>query len=139
MTLVSGELQDSINRVRMLPLSALFNLFPRLLRDIARQEGKEIELVVEGGQAQLDKKIIEELKDPLTHLLRNALDHGIEKPEDRLRAGKRPAGRLRLSATQKATQRRHRHRGRRRRHRPGARPRAGAAPRLRDRGRAAAR
>lgn len=103
MTLVSGELQDSINRVRMLPLSALFNLFPRLLRDIARQEGKEIELVVEGGHAQLDKKIIEDLKDPLTHLLRNALDHGIEKPEDRRRAGKRPAGRLRLSATQKAS------------------------------------
>ena len=103
MTLVSGELQDSINRVRMLPLSALFNLFPRLLRDIARQEGKELELVIEGGQAQLDKKIIEELKDPLTHLLRNALDHGIEKPEERRRAGKRPAGRLRLAATQKAS------------------------------------
>jgi two-component system chemotaxis sensor kinase CheA len=103
MTLVSGELQDSINRVRMLPLSALFNLFPRLLRDIARQEGKEIELIVEGGQAQLDKKIIEELKDPLTHLLRNALDHGVETPEVRLRAGKRPAGRLTLTAQQKAS------------------------------------
>jgi len=103
MTLVSGELQDSINRVRMVPLSALFNLFPRLLRDIARQEGKEIEFVIEGGQAQLDKKIIEELKDPLTHLLRNALDHGIEKPEDRRLAGKRPAGSLRLSAAQKAS------------------------------------
>ena len=103
MTLVSGELQDSINRVRMVPLSALFNLFPRLLRDIARQEGKEIEFVIEGGQAQLDKKIIEELKDPLTHLLRNALDHGIEKPEARRLAGKRPAGSLRLSAAQKAS------------------------------------
>ncbi len=103
MTLVSGELQESINRVRMLPLSALFNLFPRLLRDMARQEGKEIEFVIEGGQAQLDKKIIEELKDPLTHLLRNALDHGIEKPGDRQRAGKRHAGRLRLSATQKSS------------------------------------
>lgn len=102
-TLVSGELQDSINRVRMMPLSALFNLFPRLLRDIARQEGKEIELVIEGGQAQLDKKIIEALKDPLTHMLRNALDHGIEKPEDRRLAGKSPAGTLRLSATQKAS------------------------------------
>lgn len=103
MTLVTGELQDSINRVRMLPLSALFNLFPRLMRDIARQEGKDIEFVIEGGHAQLDKKIIEELKDPLTHLLRNSLDHGIEKPEDRQRAGKRPAGCLRLSATQKAS------------------------------------
>jgi len=103
MTLVSGELQDSINRVRMLPLSALFNLFPRLLRDIARQEGKEVELQIEGAQAQLDKKIIEELKDPLTHLLRNALDHGIEKPEVRLSAGKRPVGHLKLSATQKAS------------------------------------
>jgi len=103
MTMVSGELQDSINRVRMLPLSALFNLFPRLMRDIARQECKEIELVIEGGQAQLDKKIIEELKDPLTHLLRNSLDHGIEKPEARRLAGKPPAGRVRLSATQKAS------------------------------------
>jgi two-component system chemotaxis sensor kinase CheA len=103
MTLVSGELQESINRVRMMPISALFNLFPRLLRDIARQEGKEVELIVEGGHAQLDKKIIEELKDPLTHLLRNALDHGIEKPEERAAAGKRPAGRLRLAATQKAS------------------------------------
>lgn len=103
MSLVSGELQDSINRVRMLPLAALFNLFPRLLRDIARQEGKEIELVVAGGQTHLDKKIIEELKDPLTHLLRNALDHGIEKPEERLRAGKPRAGSLRLAATQKSS------------------------------------
>ncbi len=103
MTLVSGDLQESINRVRMLPLSALFNLFPRLLRDIARQEGKEVDLVLEGGQTQLDKKIIEELKDPLTHLLRNAVDHGIEKPERRARAGKRPAGRLRLAASQKAS------------------------------------
>ncbi len=103
MSLVSSELQESINRVRMMPLSALFNLFPRLLRDIARQEGKDVELVIEGGHAQLDKKIIEELKDPLTHLLRNALDHGIESRDERLRAGKRPAGRLRLSATQKAS------------------------------------
>jgi two-component system chemotaxis sensor kinase CheA len=103
MTLVSGDLQESINRVRMMPLSALFNLFPRLLRDIARQEGKEIELLVEGGQTQLDKKIIEELKDPLTHLLRNALDHGIERPAERLRSGKRGAGRLKLSAVQKSS------------------------------------
>jgi two-component system chemotaxis sensor kinase CheA len=103
MTLVSGELQESINRVRMLPLSALFNLFPRLLRDIARQEGKEVELVIEGGQAQLDKKIIEELKDPLTHLLRNALDHGIESPDERQRAGKRAAGLLRVAAAQRAS------------------------------------
>jgi two-component system chemotaxis sensor kinase CheA len=103
LTLVSSELQDSINRVRMLPLSALFNLFPRLLRDIARQEGKDVELVIEGGQAHLDKKIIEELKDPLMHLMRNALDHGIETPEVRLRQGKPATGHLRLTAAQKAS------------------------------------
>ncbi|HWR97945.1 MAG TPA: chemotaxis protein CheA, partial [Candidatus Methanoperedens sp.] len=103
MTLASGELQESINRVRMLPLSSLFNLFPRLLRDVALQEGKEVELVVAGGEVQLDKKVIEQLKDPLTHLLRNALDHGIEKTEERVRAGKPPAGRVRLGASQRAS------------------------------------
>ncbi|HEY6000303.1 MAG TPA: hybrid sensor histidine kinase/response regulator, partial [bacterium] len=103
MSLASGELQESINRVRMLPVSSLFNLFPRLLRDIALQEGKEAELVIAGGDVQLDKKVIEELKDPLTHLLRNALDHGIERPEERAAAGKPRLGRVRLGASQRAT------------------------------------
>jgi two-component system chemotaxis sensor kinase CheA len=103
MTLISGELQESINQVRMLPLSSLFNLFPRLLRDIVRGEGKEVELSIEGGGIQLDKKILEELKDPLSHLLRNAVDHGIEPPGERIAAGKEGPGRLGLSALQKAS------------------------------------
>jgi two-component system chemotaxis sensor kinase CheA len=102
MTLISSELQESINRVRMLPLSSLFNTFPRLLRDMAKREGKEVELVVEGGGIQLDKKILEQLKDPMMHLLRNALDHGVEKIEDRGQSGKRRAGTITLSATQRA-------------------------------------
>jgi two-component system chemotaxis sensor kinase CheA len=103
MTLISSDLQESINRVRMLPLSSLFNLFPRLLRDIVRDEGKEVELEIEGGEIQLDKKIIEGLKDPLNHLLRNAVDHGIEPPEIRKSAGKKPVGVIRLAASQKAS------------------------------------
>lgn len=103
MTLISSDLQESINRVRMLPLSSLFNLFPRLLRDIVRGEGKEVELEIEGGDIQLDKKIIEGLKDPLNHLLRNAIDHGIELPDVRKAAGKKTVGVIRLAASQKAS------------------------------------
>ena len=103
MTLISSDLQESINRVRMLPLSSLFNLFPRLLRDIVRGEGKEVELEIEGGDIQLDKKIIEGLKDPLNHLLRNAVDHGIESPDVRRAAGKNTMGVIRLAASQKAS------------------------------------
>jgi len=102
MTLISSELQESINRVRMLPLSALFNTFPRLLRDMAKREGKEVELQVEGGGIQLDKKILEQLKDPMMHLLRNALDHGVEKIGKRDESGKKRAGTITLSATQRA-------------------------------------
>lgn len=103
MTLISGELQESINRVRMLPLSSLFNLFPRLLRDVLRSEGKEAEMIMEGGEIQLDKRILEELKDPLMHLLRNAIDHGIESPAERVEAGKSPSGTIWLRAHQKAS------------------------------------
>jgi len=102
MTLISSELQESINRVRMLPLSSLFNTFPRLLRDMAKREGKEVELKMEGEGIQLDKKILEQLKDPIMHLLRNSLDHGVEKIEDRDESGKGRVGRIFLSATQHA-------------------------------------
>jgi two-component system chemotaxis sensor kinase CheA len=102
MTLISSELQESINRVRMLPLSYLFNTFPRLLRDIAKGEGKEVELRIEGGGIQLDKKILEELKAPLMHLLRNALDHGIERTDERRGKGKPATGTISLTATQRA-------------------------------------
>jgi two-component system chemotaxis sensor kinase CheA len=102
MTLISSELQESINRVRMLPLSSLFNTFPRLLRDMAKREGKEVELRMEGEGIQLDKKILEQLKDPMMHLLRNALDHGVEKVEDRDESGKGRTGTILLKATQHA-------------------------------------
>ncbi len=103
LTLISSELQEAINRVRMLPLSSLFNLFPRLLRDIAREGGKEVELHVTGGGIQLDKKIIEELKDPMMHLLRNSIDHGIEPAEERAARGKKPAGAITIKALQRAS------------------------------------
>jgi two-component system chemotaxis sensor kinase CheA len=99
--LISGNIQESVNRIRMLPMSALFNYFPRLIRDIAREEAKEVELVVRGGETRLDKRILEELKDPLTHLVRNSIDHGIEKGDERQAAGKPRVGRLTLSAYQK--------------------------------------
>ncbi len=99
--LLSGNIQESVNRIRMLPLSAIFNFFPRLVRDIAREQGKEVDLHIRGGETRLDKRILEELKDPLTHLLRNSIDHGLESPEVRQAAGKPPAGRLNLTASQK--------------------------------------
>ncbi len=85
---VTGELEDKIANLRQLPLSQIFQLFPRLVRDLAKQQAKQVELVIQGGDTQVDKKILEEIKDPLMHLIRNAIDHGIEPPEERLQAGK---------------------------------------------------
>ncbi len=99
--LISGNIQESVNRIRMLPLSALFNYFPRLVRDMAREQEKEVRLVIKGAETRLDKRILEELKDPLTHLLRNSIDHGMEGTEERLAAGKPKEGVLILSAYQK--------------------------------------
>ncbi len=99
--LISTNLQEGVNRIRMLPLAALFNFFPRLVRDIAREQDKEVELVLRGAETKLDKRILEELKDPLTHLLRNSIDHGLESPDERMAAGKPAIGRLTLSAYQK--------------------------------------
>lgn len=91
-------LGDGIRDIRMLPFSTLFNLFPRLVRDLAHQQGKQVHLIVEGGEITADKRVLEELKDPLMHMLRNAVDHGIETPEERLHAGKHAVGTLRLRA-----------------------------------------
>ncbi len=91
-------LGDGIREIRMLPFSTLFNLFPRLVRDLAHQQGKQVHLIVEGGEITADKRVLEELKDPLMHMLRNAVDHGIETPEERLRAGKHAVGTVRLRA-----------------------------------------
>ena len=92
------ELQEAVLGVRMIPISFAFSRFPRLVRDLAATLGKEVDLVLEGEETELDKGVIEKLVDPLTHMVRNAIDHGIEKPEARARAGKPRAGTLRLRA-----------------------------------------
>jgi two-component system chemotaxis sensor kinase CheA len=91
-------LEDQVSSIRLLPLSTVFALFPRMVRDLAREQGKEAELVQEGGDITVDKRILEEMKDPLMHLIRNAIDHGIEPPAERERLGKPRGGMVRLSA-----------------------------------------
>ncbi|MDI3530372.1 MAG: two-component system, chemotaxis family, sensor kinase CheA, partial [Candidatus Atribacteria bacterium] len=85
---------------RMLPLAEVFNRFPRMVRDIARNSGKEVDFVIEGEETELDRSLLEEITDPLIHLLRNAIDHGIESPEERATAGKPARGRVLLKAYQ---------------------------------------
>lgn len=95
------EMQEAVMSVRMLPVSFVFNRFNRLVRDLSEQLGKNVNLVIEGGNTEIDKGMIEKLVDPLTHLVRNSLDHGIEKPEKRLTAGKSEVGVLSLKASQR--------------------------------------
>jgi len=95
---IVDELQESIMKARMLPVESLFNRLPRVVRDLAQRSGKKVDFVVEGRETELDRSVIEELHDPLVHLLRNCVDHGIEPPEQRLAAGKDEVGRIRLSA-----------------------------------------
>lgn len=92
------ELQDAVMRIRMMPIGFLFSRFPRLVHDISSKLGKDIELVLEGEQTELDKTMLEQLSDPLVHLVRNSMDHGIEMPDVREASGKEPRGRLTLSA-----------------------------------------
>ena len=99
---VAGELESGIRAIRLLPLSTIFNLYPRMVRDLAREQSKEIQLIIEGGEITVDKRILEEMKDPLMHLIRNAVDHGIETPEERTRKGKPCAGIIKLKACQTA-------------------------------------
>jgi two-component system, chemotaxis family, sensor kinase CheA len=98
--IISDRLESGINGLRQLPLATVFNIYPRMVRDLARQQGKEIELVIEGGDTKADKKILEEIKDPLLHLIRNAIDHGIETPEVRIAQGKSPTATLLLRGYQ---------------------------------------
>jgi two-component system, chemotaxis family, sensor kinase CheA len=93
------ELQESVMRVRMLPISFVFSRFPRMVRDLAQRLGKQIELKLTGEHTELDKTVLEKIGDPLLHLVRNSIDHGIEKPDARLAAGKAPAGVLHLDAS----------------------------------------
>ncbi|TCQ17446.1 chemotaxis protein CheA [Rhizobium sp. PP-CC-3G-465] len=97
---LSGELRDTMMVLRMVPVGSLFGRFRRLVHDLARETGKEIELVTEGETTEVDKTVIERLADPLVHLVRNSIDHGLEMPEDRLASGKARAGRVTLSARQ---------------------------------------
>ncbi|MFK7887646.1 MAG: chemotaxis protein CheA [Gammaproteobacteria bacterium] len=92
------ELQDSVMRVRMLPLGSGFSRLPRLVRDLSRKLEKKVDLVVEGGNTEIDKTVLERIMDPLIHLVRNALDHGLETPDKRTAAGKDEMGTLKLNA-----------------------------------------
>lgn len=96
--LTTNYLQDSIMKVRMLPLSTIFSAYPRTIRDLARQEGKEIEIEIYGSDTELDKSVIDQISEPLIHIIRNVVDHGIELPYERERLGKRRAGKVILSA-----------------------------------------
>jgi chemotaxis protein histidine kinase CheA len=95
---LTAEFQEKALRLRMVPVSLAFDPLGRLARDLAASLGKQVDFVVEGGEIELDKKMVEQLGDPLLHLLRNALDHGVEGPEQRQRAGKPPRARVGLSA-----------------------------------------
>jgi len=99
---IADEMQDAIMQVRMMAVSFIFQRFPRLVRDISRKLGKEVQLALEGEQTEADKNIIESLADPLIHIVRNSLDHGLEMPEDRLAAGKPAIGKLTIRAAQEA-------------------------------------
>ena len=99
-SVVVGDLQELGMTLRMLPANTIFQAFPRAVRDLAKQFHKEIELVIEGGATELDKKVLEEINDPLVHIMRNAVDHGIEDPATRMAAGKPAAGTITLAARQ---------------------------------------
>lgn len=95
---IVDQLQEEVMGLRMLPVSTVFNKFPRLVRDLARRAGKQVELVIVGADTELDRSVLEQIGDPLIHLLRNAVDHGIETPADRRAMGKREQGTLLLTA-----------------------------------------
>lgn len=100
LNLITEEFRQTVIELTMLPLGTVFDSFPRAARDLARHFGKEIEITIQGRETELDKKIIEQMSDPLVHLLRNAIDHGIEPPDERVRKGKPPAGQLWIGAEQ---------------------------------------
>lgn len=95
---ITNDLQDEVTEVRMVPMEHIFNRFPRMVRDLAKESGKEIELVMEGKEIELDRTVLDEINDPLVHLLRNAVDHGIEDPNERMKKSKSRQGLIRLTA-----------------------------------------
>lgn len=102
--MITSELQEAIMRTRMQPIANVFNKFTRVVRDMSRDLGKSIDLTIEGKEVELDKTIIESINDPLTHLVRNSVDHGIELPHERQAAGKKTTGTIKLQAFHDAGQ-----------------------------------
>jgi len=102
--LVTAELQEAIMSTRLQPLGNVFHKFQRVVRDLAKELGKEVTLVIEGEEVELDKAVLEAIGDPLTHLVRNGIDHGIERPQVRQQAGKPTSSTLKLSAWHEAGQ-----------------------------------
>jgi two-component system chemotaxis sensor kinase CheA len=100
LSLITSELQDGIMRTRMQPVGNVLNRFPRIVRDVAVTCGKQVNLILHGKETELDKTILEAIKDPLTHIIRNAVDHGIETPEERVQVGKGAEGSLTIAASQ---------------------------------------
>ncbi len=95
---ITTDIQDNLRVIRLLPISTLFDLYPRMVRDLAKSQNKKIRFEVFGGDTRVDKKVLEELKDPLIHLLRNSIDHGVEPPIDRVEAGKNPEALIQVRA-----------------------------------------
>lgn len=96
---LTSNIQSRVLEIRMIPLDMVMSRFPRMVRDLARDEGKEIELVVEGGNIELDRTVVDRITEPIMHILRNSIDHGIESPADREKAGKRQKGLIRVVAS----------------------------------------
>ncbi|RME50147.1 MAG: hybrid sensor histidine kinase/response regulator, partial [Caldilineae bacterium] len=101
MNQIVGALQEDVRQIRLRPLSVILDSFPRMVRDLARSLGKEVHLVIEGEETEVDRSVVEILKPPLVHLVRNAVDHGIEMPEARRAAGKDPVGQVEIRAAQR--------------------------------------
>jgi len=96
--LITTELQLAVMKTRMVPIGKVFNKFPRMIRDLARDLKKDVELIITGEDTELDKSVVEEIGDPLVHMIRNAVDHGIESPEERIKKGKSAKGKVHLAA-----------------------------------------
>jgi two-component system chemotaxis sensor kinase CheA len=97
---ITTDLQDLVLKIRMLPIERVFNRFPRMVRDLSKELGKDIELVIQGQDTELDRTVVDELGDPFVHLIRNAVDHGIESKDERIKKGKDPQGIIKMIASQ---------------------------------------
>ncbi|MDK2958728.1 MAG: two-component system, chemotaxis family, sensor kinase CheA [Synergistaceae bacterium] len=100
---ISGDIQELVTKLRMVPVSFIFERFPRLVRDLSKTLGKEVELVMEGQETELDRTVIDEIGDPMVHVIRNSIDHGVETPAERKKAGKPEKGLIRISAYQEGS------------------------------------